>query len=198
MKILVVQAHPTMEKSIVNKAMLNLVEDKDNIEVRKLYDLYPTWEIDKKKEQAALESADRIVLQFPFYWYNMPALMKKWFDEVFEYNWAFGPEGDKLKGKELLAAITIGGPDWSYQAGEYNTFAVSEFLKPLQQTAILAQMAYRKPFKLHDAVRVGLSNDSSELRSVANAYYAHITDPLLDPIKKLEALNKEVAEQGRA
>ncbi|MCH4890190.1 NAD(P)H-dependent oxidoreductase [Acidaminobacter sp. JC074] len=197
MKVLVVQAHPTMEKSVVNKEMLSYLEGKDDVTVRRLYDLYPDWQIDKDQEQAACEAADRIVIQFPFYWYNMPALMKKWFDEVFEYNWAFGPEGDRLKNKEFLAAITIGGPDWSYQAGEYNTFAVSEFLKPIQQTAILSQMKYRKPFRVHDSVRVGLTNDSDELSSIAKAYYDHITDPLLDPEKKLEALNKEVADQGR-
>lgn len=197
MKVLVIQAHPTMDKSVVNKDMLTFIETKEDVVVRKLYELYPDWQINKKEEQAALEAADRIVVQFPFYWYNMPALMKKWFDEVFEYNWAFGPEGDKLKGKEFLAAVTIGGPEWSYQAGEYNTFSVSEFLKPLQQTAILSQMAYRRPFKLHDSVRVGLTGDEKELRSVSESYYAHITDPLLDPVKKLEALNKEVAQQGR-
>ncbi|GAL26611.1 NAD(P)H oxidoreductase YRKL [Vibrio variabilis] len=43
--------------------------------------------------------ADVIVLQFPFYWYSMPALLKKWMDDVFSFNFAYGPEGDKLKVK---------------------------------------------------------------------------------------------------
>jgi len=44
---------------------------------------------------------DRIVLQFPMYWYSMPPLLKKWLDDVLTYNFAYGSKGDKLKGKDL-------------------------------------------------------------------------------------------------
>jgi putative NADPH-quinone reductase len=195
MKIVVIYAHPGLDKAKVNNVMLKHIQHEENIEVRSLFKLYPDWNIDKEAEQKAVESADRIVLQFPFYWYSMPALLKKWFDEVFEYNWAFGPEGDKLKGKELIVATTIGGPEWSYQAGEYNTFSMSEFLKPIQQTAILSKMEYRRAFRVHDAGRLGAQNDTSVLDEIGRNYLAHITDPLLDPEKKLASLNEATSKK---
>jgi len=35
--------------------------------------------------------------------------MKEWFDLVLEYGWAYGSEGNKLKVKSLVSAITTGG-----------------------------------------------------------------------------------------
>ena len=61
--------------------------------MRDMYQLYPNFDIDVKTEQKILEVSDRIVLQFPIYWYQTPALMKQWFDVVFEYGWAYGSTG---------------------------------------------------------------------------------------------------------
>lgn len=77
MKILVLQAHPNMSKSILNKRFSKELEGKSNIKVRDLYALYPNWDIDTEKEQNELLEADRIVFQFPLYWYNMTPLLKK-------------------------------------------------------------------------------------------------------------------------
>ncbi|MEH8026365.1 NAD(P)H-dependent oxidoreductase [Gallibacterium anatis] len=59
-------------------------------------------------EQNRLMQADTIVLQFPFYWYSYPALLKKWVDEVFVYSFAHGSTGDKVKGKKLVMSFTTG------------------------------------------------------------------------------------------
>ena len=55
-----------------------------------MYDLYPDFKIDVAEEQKHLAAADRIILQFPFYWYSTPALLKQWQDDVLTYGWAFG------------------------------------------------------------------------------------------------------------
>ena len=56
-----------------------------------------------------LEAADRVVLQFPMYWYSTPALLKQWQDDVLLYGWAYGSTGTALHGKELLLAVSVGG-----------------------------------------------------------------------------------------
>ena len=37
------------------------------------------------------------------------AIIKKWFDDVLTYGFAYGSKGDKVKGKEFGVAISIGG-----------------------------------------------------------------------------------------
>lgn len=46
-----------------------------NITVDSLYEAYPDWNISIKHEQKLLLAHDRIVLQFPLYWYRVPALL---------------------------------------------------------------------------------------------------------------------------
>ncbi|WP_199836286.1 NAD(P)H-dependent oxidoreductase, partial [Streptomyces sp. NRRL F-4489] len=41
-------------------------------------------------EQRKLAWADTLVLQFPLWWYGMPAILKGWFDRVFVKGFAFG------------------------------------------------------------------------------------------------------------
>lgn len=38
----------------------------------------------------------------------MTLCSKKWEEVVLSYGWAYGEEGDKLKGKELIIATTTG------------------------------------------------------------------------------------------
>ncbi|GAB3843341.1 NAD(P)H-dependent oxidoreductase [Nesterenkonia populi] len=69
-------------------------------------------------EQDKLRCADAVVVQFPLWWYGMPALLKGWFDRVFVSGFAFGKDpasGKRLRyeqgpfvGKRALAAVTVG------------------------------------------------------------------------------------------
>ncbi len=42
------------------------------------------------REQAKIEWADTLVIQFPLWWYGLPAMLKGWFDRVFLKGFAFG------------------------------------------------------------------------------------------------------------
>ncbi len=77
-QVLVISGHPNLDASNTNKVILNQLSDHfADIEVRQLDRLYPNYQIDVEAEQAALVKADVVVLQFPFYWYSIPALLKK-------------------------------------------------------------------------------------------------------------------------
>ncbi|MFP5071121.1 NAD(P)H-dependent oxidoreductase [Pseudonocardia nantongensis] len=76
---------------------------------------------DVRAEQEKLKSADALVVQFPLWWYSVPAILKGWFDRVFLKDFAYGIEdpqhpgrtlryGDgNLAGRRALVVTTAGG-----------------------------------------------------------------------------------------
>lgn len=76
--------------------------------MRDIFQLYPDYKIDVSAEQKALLRHDTIILQYPMFWFNMPAILKLWFDEVFTYQFAYGSQGDKLKDKKVIISMTVG------------------------------------------------------------------------------------------
>ncbi|KFI94147.1 oxidoreductase [Bifidobacterium saguini DSM 23967] len=147
---LVLVFHPHLSDG--SRANLKLAEAAAallNVTVRDEYALYPDFKIDVKAEQEALLKADRVVWQFPFYWYSTPALLKQWEDLVLEHGWAYGHDGDKLHGKELQLAITVGATVDKYRHdGEFGVTGL-ELLKPLETTAKHIGMTFAKPFAIH-------------------------------------------------
>lgn len=127
MKVIVIVAHPNIETSKGNRRRLQQLCMHRDIKVHQLYKEYPDFRINVKKEQELLSQHDRIVLQFPFYWYNCPALLKKWLEDVLEYGWAYGPAGDKLANKQFILAITTGGSEKSYWADDYIEYIRTPF-----------------------------------------------------------------------
>ncbi|MGL5644275.1 NAD(P)H-dependent oxidoreductase, partial [Cetobacterium sp.] len=78
MEILVIATHPNIKESRVNKVWIENLKKESNITVRFLDEIYKDIKkIDIEKEKKFLEKAERVVFQFPFYWYSMPALMRE-------------------------------------------------------------------------------------------------------------------------
>lgn len=77
---------------------------------------------DIRAEHDKLDWADVVVVQFPLWWYGMPAILKGWFDRVFVKGFAYGvtdPEHPgrtlrygqgNLAGKRALTVVTTGSP----------------------------------------------------------------------------------------
>lgn len=187
MKILVISTHPNINDSKVNIVLTNTLKKKSNIKTRFLDEIYPDRIIDIKTEQKNLLEADRIVFQFPFYWYNMPSLLRDYFDKVLEFGWAYGPNGDALKGKEFIVAVTIGAPEYSYQGGSYNNFTITELLRPYEATANALQMIYLPYFAVFDTPRL----TPEDIQSTAIKYINHIENEDLDYRKVLEKLKSK-------
>lgn len=159
-------AHPALERSWANKGLLEAVSAEEGISVTDLYEVYPDFHIDVKREQESLLEAERIVLQHPFYWYSTPSLVKEWFDCVLEYGWAYGPGGEALAGKSLLSVITTGGEQEAYGVEGYNGYSVETFLRPVEQTAKLCGMRYEEPLVFYGA----LNADDEALEGWKTAY----------------------------
>lgn len=87
---------------------------------------------DVKGEIEKLLWADTLILQFPLWWYTMPAILKGWVDRVYAYGFAYGVgehserrwgerfgEGT-LAGKRAMLIVTAGGWEEHYSARGIN------------------------------------------------------------------------------
>ncbi len=146
--ILLLFAHPSLERSEVNADLLLASRQVEGITVVDLYAEYPSFRIDIDREQRRLREHDVVVFMFPMYWYSTPAILKEWQDLVLEHGFAYGHEGTELRGKWFLCAFTAGGGESAYQEQGYNHYSVRELLRPLEQTATLCGMQYLPPFGL--------------------------------------------------
>lgn len=152
--ILILLAHPRLEKSRVNAALVGAIPRLPGITLHDLYEEYPDFSIDVRKEKSLLLASDIIVWQHPFFWYSSPPLLKAWIDTVLEVGWAYGPGGTALTGKVLFNALTSGGPREAYAHEARNRFTIREFLAPFEQTARLCHMDYLPPFVVQGTHRL--------------------------------------------
>jgi NAD(P)H dehydrogenase (quinone) len=72
-------------------------------------------------EQSKLLQADAVILQFPLWWFTMPAIMKGWIERVYAYGFAYGvgEHSDRrwgnrygegiFEGKRAMLLVTTGG-----------------------------------------------------------------------------------------
>lgn len=80
-----------------------------------------TQSADIAAEQDKLRWADALILQFPLWWYSMPAILKGWVERVYAFGFAYGVGqhsdarwGDRfgegtMAGKRAMVIVTTGG-----------------------------------------------------------------------------------------
>ena len=170
LRILVLYAHPAHDRSRANRALRAAIEPLEGVTVHDLYETYPDFFIDVRREQRLVEQHDVLLFQHPMYWYNVPALLKEWQDAVLEPGWAYGDGGDKLHGKHFMQALTTGGHAASYRHGGRAHFEIPELLRPFEQMAHYCGMRYLPPFVTHAARLI----DERALGTQAEAYRARV------------------------
>ena len=144
MNVLIVSGHTDLNQSYANKIILEELQKRLPQAAFVFLDkLYPDFRIDVQAEQKKLLGADLIVLQFPFFWYGMPSLMKKWVEDVFAHGFSHGSSGGRLHGKKLLVSFTSGAPEEMYRHGGLQNYTIDEFMPPLRQLAGLCGMEWQ-------------------------------------------------------
>ncbi|MCL3994273.1 NAD(P)H-dependent oxidoreductase [Streptomyces lavenduligriseus] len=121
---------------------------------------------DIRAEQEKLLWADTVILQFPLWWYSMPAILKGWVDRVFTYGFGYGVGehnevryGDRfgdgtLKGRRAMLSVTVGGPESQYSDRGING-PIEDVLFPIQHGILFHPgMEVLPPFVLHRTVRM--------------------------------------------
>lgn len=98
---------------------------------------------DIAEEQEKLRWADAVILQFPLWWFSMPAILKGWIDRVYAYGFAYGVGehsdthwGDRygegtLAGKRAMLVVTAGGWESHYGPRGVNG-PIDDLLFPIQ------------------------------------------------------------------
>ncbi len=161
--ILVVLAHPFYEGSVAGRRLMAETASDRRCRPHDLYEAYPDFAVNVRREQALLLSHAAVLLQFPMFWYSTPALLKEWIDVVFLAGFAYGP-GARLAGKRFACAVTTGQGEEAYRpvagsapfAGggpiaERVGGTMDELLLPLRATAGFCAMRWVPPFVLHGA-----------------------------------------------
>jgi NAD(P)H dehydrogenase (quinone) len=94
-------------------------------------------------EQEKLKWADAVILQFPLWWFSMPAILKGWVERVYACGLAYGVGehsdkhwGDRygegaMAGKRAMLMVTTGGWESHYGPRGING-AIEDILFPIQ------------------------------------------------------------------
>ena len=144
-------AHPNLAASRVNRALVDGLRDLPGLEIADLYALYPAGQIDFAIERARVLRADRLVLQFPLYWYSTPPLLKHWQDAVLTPLFYLEPDvAASTVGLPVIAATTTGGPPASYALGDPAVTTIDALFAPLKATARRCGWSWQVPFAVHD------------------------------------------------
>jgi NAD(P)H dehydrogenase (quinone) len=125
-------------------------------------------------EQEKLLWSDAVILQFPMWWFSMPAILKGWVDRVFTYGFGYGVGnvgralyGDgTLAGRRAMLSLTIGAGEPSFSArGVHGRLA--DLLFPIQHGILYyTGMDVLPPFVVWDALEI----DRSRYARLTEAY----------------------------
>ena len=134
MNILIVKAHPRANGFTHQIAETYKKKQEwlgNTVEILDLYSAentqsYPEFVDDKhllmdattERMQSKIIWADEIVIVFPVWWFDCPAIMKNWFDRNFTGGFAFkhekwGKLSKLLAGKKWKVFATADGPGWA-------------------------------------------------------------------------------------
>lgn len=136
LKTLVIVSHPEINNSQTQQFLMQGAKMQD-----------VTWhhveelaEIDVAKEQALLKENDRIIFQFPLYWYAAPEGLKHWEDEVLTRNFVYGDGDDNLSDKEFGIVVSTGMPLKEFRRGGSENITIDQIMAPYYAIADRAKM----------------------------------------------------------
>ncbi|MFD2263985.1 NAD(P)H-dependent oxidoreductase [Lacibacterium aquatile] len=171
-EVLILSAHPDIETSRTNRAMLRAATNLLGVEIADLYSLYPDGEIDVDRECTRLLDARTIVLQFPLQWYSTPSRLKEWQDTILTHMiyLDYDHQGRHLSGRRFMLAVTAGASEATYAEDGRNRYSIDEILRPLQATAYRCGFTWEQPFVVFETR--GAPDDV--VRAAASRYAARI------------------------
>lgn len=190
MQTLIIVAHPDLSQSLVNKLLLQKLENlNENVVIHNLYRIYPNGIINIQKEQERIESFDSILFQFPIYWFSCPSLLKKWFDEVFTYHWAYGrSSGYKLKNKKIGLIVSTG----IEREKSVGLYALDRIILPFKLTFDFLKADFRGFFPIYGVPSNAVKSRNGIFkleRSINNNNIRKVEGQLLDYIHFVRQFN---------
>lgn len=153
MKTLIIIIHPSLKNSIVNKRWIEeLKKYPEDYLLHDIHQLYGDEKIDIEGEQQLIEKYDKIIFQFPFYWFNCPPFFKKWLDEVLTHGWAYGRNSEyKMAGKKIALAVTAGIDKADYETNGRYKYPLEVLTTPFEITFNYIRADYKSLFAFYGA-----------------------------------------------
>jgi len=135
-------------------------------------------------EQDKLRWADTVILQFPLWWFSMPAILKGWVERVYANGFAYGVGehsdahwGDRygegaMAGKRAMLIVTTGGWESHYSPRGING-SMEDVLFPIQH-GILYYPGFDvlPPFVIHRTSRI----DEARFSKICDALGKRLDD----------------------
>lgn len=128
MHTLIIFSHTFWADSKVNKALLQQASTLQNVVIHNLSTTYENAKIDIESELKLLEKADKIIFQFPLFWFSTPSIMKEWQDRVLS-KILYGANAKMLQGKKFQIITTLGGNKESYDG--HHGYSLESLLSPI-------------------------------------------------------------------
>lgn len=102
-----------------------------------------------------MHTADHLILQFPLWWFAVPAILKGWLDKILVKGFAYDTgkifkEG-LLRGKSASLILTTQSPESAYQTNGAHGATIEEFLRPLLHTLRFTGMEILTPYVIYQA-----------------------------------------------
>ena len=132
---------------------------------------------DIRREMARLCEADLLVLQFPFWWYGAPAILKGWIERVFIYGGIYS--GCRLfgsgafRGRRALISTTLGAPEHLCEPGKLQGDP-RVYLWPLIQTLYAVGYTVLDPLVLFGITSVPVPGQKTHLKNQQEKFVAAI------------------------
>lgn len=149
--VLFILAHPDLNASRANKRLAAVARGVEGVVVHDIYEAYPDMFIDGGRERRRIDDSSALVLQFPFFWYGAPGLLKEWIDRTFVAGWAYGRDGRNLRGKPFMVSISTGSGVNAYGPGGIHNQPIEEYLFPFEQIGHFCGMVWQEPLVFYRA-----------------------------------------------
>lgn len=153
MKTLLIVAHPNLSKSRISNLFLEQFKKNvsSNMEIFVLVKSYKNGKFTNiEDQQKMIERFDKILILTPVYWYNVPGILKQWFDDVFTWGWAYGDNGDKVINKTMQFIWTTGKKENEYTSTGAAHYTLEQFFVWGSEFANFCRMKYLPGHSIHE------------------------------------------------
>lgn len=169
MNILYVYAHAdqhSLNAELMSHGVKSMQKSGHNVMLSDLY----AHEFSLEAEQLKIARANHIILQFPLWWFSMPAIMKDWMDRVFTNGFAYDTGktfvDGLLRGKTASLVITMQSPFTAYKKNGAHGHELDDFLLPIHHTLRFTGIENQPSFTVYDAHQL----DEIRFQSVMDDY----------------------------
>jgi NAD(P)H dehydrogenase (quinone) len=135
-------------------------------------------------EMDKLFRCDALILQFPLWWFGLPAILKGWVDRVFAsggriYGGGKWYDNGVFVGKRAMCSVTIGGPASMYSAHGLNG-PIGSILFPVNHGMLyFTGFTVVEPFLVHSPARLSDDDRAAELARYRERVLGLATAPVI-------------------